>query len=568
MNKKYLKLGVLLVGLLAFFGGVNDAKADCKKVFSFGDCKYYGTTNGGAYEIELYGNDCDLGEAFHNTSIKGKDGGEKLFGATGNANKSYQSLKDMYDSSGCPSMIIYTTDNGTAWHDKMNIGWGTKAGSGQSTWKNTLVLYNVSSDYYDSTTESSQLGEEGVDVQIKSYNEDLKPSFEELYNILSGVDNDSVKINGKTVNVKLYNPSNAYDYADVISKEWKVNPPSKIDYLGTIGYNNYTSYFGDSGYSNLSRLSQNELKNVGAWGSQAMEFYSVVGSNYDQILTSVKGIKKLIGKSNALYKWGSGSNGHRALLADSSSQYAIAMEKLIMNANDPAKPCWFCNWLKINTKNSDNEWARNKVTNSIKSFSKYLQFNVEFEANGEKTTLLAQWSEYINSDIADAVAEAEDVKGMCDDGYKIAMQKGYDAAANSFAECREMAGVAIKSLSKASSGFKVAIKSFKADGFDWKEEDVVVTCENLLGNNLINMLSDIYFFIEVAVIIIVVILSMVDFFKATANSDADALKKCWGKIVKRIIVVIVLVLLPIIIGFTLRTFGIIEQDVDPICLDL
>ena len=568
MNKKYLKLGVLLVGLLAFFGGVNEAKADCKKVFGYSDCSYYGKTNGGTYQIELYGNECDLGEPLHETSIKGKDGGDKLFGAIGNANKSYEQLKNMYDTSGCPSMIIYTTDNGTAWHDKMNISWGPKAASGEASWKNTIVLYNVSDDYYNSTTESSQLGEEGVDVQIKRHNENMKPSFQELYNILSGVDNDTVKINGNNVKVKLYNPSSAYDYADVISKSWVVNPPSKIDYLGTIGYNNYSNYFGDNGYSNLSRLSQKELKNVGTWGSQAMEFYSVVGSNYDQILTSVKGIKKLIGKSNALYKWGSGSSGHRALLADSSSQYAIAMEKLIINANDPAKPCWFCGWLKINEKNEDNKKARAKVTNSIKSFSKYLQFNVEFKDGDEKTTLLAQWSEYINSDIADAVAEAEDIKGMCDDGYKIAMQKGYTDAANSFAECRNMAGVAIKTLGKASSGFKVAIKSFKADGFDWKEDEVVVTCENLLGNNLINMLSDIYFFIEVAVIIIVVILSMVDFFKATANSDADALKKCWGKIVKRIIVVIVLVLLPIIIGFTLKTFGIIEQDVDPICLDL
>ena len=61
---------------------------------------------------------------------------------------------------------------------------------------------------------------------------------------------------------------------------------------------------------------------------------------------------------------------------------------------------------------------------------------------------------------------------------------------------------------------------------------------------------------------LVIILSMLDFIKAIASQSDDEMKKAQGKFVKRLIVAALLFLLPFIINFMLKTFGIYNSKRD------
>lgn len=88
-----------------------------------------------------------------------------------------------------------------------------------------------------------------------------------------------------------------------------------------------------------------------------------------------------------------------------------------------------------------------------------------------------------------------------------------------------------------------------------------ITCLDILGskedpNSLISLLSDVYTMMRVAAVIIVIVLSMIDFMHATAASDADMLFKMLKKFVRRAIILVVFFLVPTILNllFTL-VFG-------------
>ena len=62
--------------------------------------------------------------------------------------------------------------------------------------------------------------------------------------------------------------------------------------------------------------------------------------------------------------------------------------------------------------------------------------------------------------------------------------------------------------------------------------------------------------------VLVIILSILDFIKAIASQNDDDMKKAQGKFIKRLIIAAILFLLPLIINFMLKTFGLYSSKCD------
>lgn len=77
----------------------------------------------------------------------------------------------------------------------------------------------------------------------------------------------------------------------------------------------------------------------------------------------------------------------------------------------------------------------------------------------------------------------------------------------------------------------------------------------VFSDRFIDILVKIYHTIIVLALVMAVILATLEFFKATASSDADALKKAWTKLGKRIIVMLLLFTLPSLLEILLTLFG-------------
>lgn len=89
-------------------------------------------------------------------------------------------------------------------------------------------------------------------------------------------------------------------------------------------------------------------------------------------------------------------------------------------------------------------------------------------------------------------------------------------------------------------------------------------CGNVLSDRALKLLVQVYKTITQLAMVVVIILGMLDFFKATSLDDADAMKKVWQKFIKRLASVILLVMLPFILEFILSVFG---DDMMKTCLD-
>lgn len=72
--------------------------------------------------------------------------------------------------------------------------------------------------------------------------------------------------------------------------------------------------------------------------------------------------------------------------------------------------------------------------------------------------------------------------------------------------------------------------------------------------------------IKIAALVLTLVLGMVDFLKASASGEADAMKKTWKNFYRRLLIVVLLFLLPVIIEFILGLINIngIETD-NPLC---
>ena len=83
-----------------------------------------------------------------------------------------------------------------------------------------------------------------------------------------------------------------------------------------------------------------------------------------------------------------------------------------------------------------------------------------------------------------------------------------------------------------------------------------------IGASILSMVYNVLKWAKYIAPILVIILSILDFIKAIAAQNDDDMKKAQGKFVKRLMVAALLFLLPLIINFMLKTFGLYSSDCD------
>lgn len=103
---------------------------------------------------------------------------------------------------------------------------------------------------------------------------------------------------------------------------------------------------------------------------------------------------------------------------------------------------------------------------------------------------------------------------------------------------------------------------FKKDIKDISLEDTDVEVKCSATEDIIDMVYNVLKWAKYIAPALVIILSMLDFIKAIASQSDDEMKKAQGKFVKRLIVAALLFLLPFIINFMLKTFGMYNSKCD------
>ena len=83
-----------------------------------------------------------------------------------------------------------------------------------------------------------------------------------------------------------------------------------------------------------------------------------------------------------------------------------------------------------------------------------------------------------------------------------------------------------------------------------------------IGEQVLSMVYNVLKWAKYIAPVLVIILSILDFIKALAAQSDDEMKKAQGKFVKRLIVAALLFLLPLIINFALKTFGMYNSSCD------
>lgn len=87
-------------------------------------------------------------------------------------------------------------------------------------------------------------------------------------------------------------------------------------------------------------------------------------------------------------------------------------------------------------------------------------------------------------------------------------------------------------------------------------EEIKLTCQNIFGKNFLNFLREnLYVPFVIAVPIILIVLTSIDFMKVIFSDDKDSLKKAWSKFSKRIVVTIIILLIPTILIFLADVIG-------------
>lgn len=111
------------------------------------------------------------------------------------------------------------------------------------------------------------------------------------------------------------------------------------------------------------------------------------------------------------------------------------------------------------------------------------------------------------------------------------------------------------------------VSSVYGNQMNFYQDFGIVNCESIFTQDFMDWLNWAFSITQIIAVILVIIFSFVEFMKAIASSDADALKKSGQKFIKRLIALGILFLLPILINFILKVSGIegIDEE-NPICI--
>jgi|GEM_PF-3072913 hypothetical protein len=83
-------------------------------------------------------------------------------------------------------------------------------------------------------------------------------------------------------------------------------------------------------------------------------------------------------------------------------------------------------------------------------------------------------------------------------------------------------------------------------------DSVADSCEGLLGDELLDIINEIFTWVKIAVPIIVIVLGSIDFGKAVLLNDKDALQKAGITFVKRCIIAVAIFFIPTILNYILE----------------
>ena len=81
--------------------------------------------------------------------------------------------------------------------------------------------------------------------------------------------------------------------------------------------------------------------------------------------------------------------------------------------------------------------------------------------------------------------------------------------------------------------------------------DTSLTCEDVISDGLRDVINQILTYMSIAIVVLLIVLGTIDFTKAVAASDQDAIKKAQGTFVKRIIIAVIFFFLPILVNLVL-----------------
>ena len=106
------------------------------------------------------------------------------------------------------------------------------------------------------------------------------------------------------------------------------------------------------------------------------------------------------------------------------------------------------------------------------------------------------------------------------------------------------------------TGNQESVDSIHDASDEWSSEDgnssnESVSCAELLGDENVELISNILFIISIVGVVLGVVLGSVDFLRAIVSSDDDALAQAWKKFKFRIISIVILLLLPVLVDFIL-----------------
>ena len=119
-----------------------------------------------------------------------------------------------------------------------------------------------------------------------------------------------------------------------------------------------------------------------------------------------------------------------------------------------------------------------------------------------------------------------------------------------FKEQKESENVADTSGSQGLSGIEAILEwTKKEDEYDLG--DVGNPC-TIINTNLKNLLSAAFWFISVAAIILIVVMTAIGFINAIVGSDDEKLKTAFNHLITRLIVVFILLLLPMLLTFIIN----------------